>query len=248
MLLDRLNFELVRIYSSSRGYLIVHLVHLESVIRRLFASLSLFLAVLLSPIAHAQGAELADSVDAFVPPGWRIEHQVLGQVDADRIPDAVLILRQTDPQKILRGEFLPEGVEVDVNPRMILVLRHTRRGYQVIARNDRLIPAPDSELIIDPLDYIRIEHRKVILQISYFATMGSWTASTTRFIFRLDEACLHLTRYEDVAFHRAGPDETRKVIDYVFREGVEPPIKTGRMKPVPGPCIETLGDAWETNW
>ena len=204
--------------------------------------------LLLAITAEPLKADAPHDIKPFVPPGWRIEYQVSGDVDADRIPDIALILRQTSPKKILRGEFLSEDVEVDLNPRMILILRRTRGGYQVIARNDRLIPAPDNEVIIDPLDYFKIEHRKVILQISYFATMGSWTASTSRFAFRFDDECLHLTRYEYVEFHRAAPDETRKVIDYVFREGLEPPKQSGRMKPVPGPCIETLGDAWETNW
>lgn len=202
------------------------------------------------PEAMAAIPASARALEAFVPKGWRIEQRVPGHLDGDAVRDMVLVLRQADPANIRRGEPLPEDVEVDLNPRIVLGLLKTPAGYRVVARNDRLIPAPDSELVIDPLDEIVLEKRTLKLTISFFATMGTYYTSTSVFYFRLDDECLHLTRYEDVSLRRNAQTEQRKVVEYAFRDDIDPSelAEQQSLKPVAGPCFEELGDAWETQW
>ena len=192
----------------------------------------------------------ARTLEAFVPEGWRIEQRVPGHLDGDAVRDMVLVLRQADPAKIRRGEPLPEDVEVDLNPRIVLGLLKTPAGYRVVARNDRLIPAPDSEFVIDPLEELVLDKRTLKLTISFFATMGTYYTSTSVFYFRLDDECLHLTRYEDVSLRRNAQTEQRKVVEYAFRDDIDPSelAEQQSLKPVAGPCFEELGDAWETQW
>ena len=74
--------------------------------------------------------------------------------------------------------------------------------------------------------------------------------STSVFHFRLDDECLHLTRYEDVTLRRNALTEQRKVVEHAFRDDVDlrALARQHKLKPVAGPCFEELGDAWETRW
>ncbi len=192
----------------------------------------------------------AATLEAFVPAGWRIEHRVPGHLDGDSVRDMVLVLRQTDPANLRRGEPLPEDVEVDLNPRIVLGLVKTAAGYRVVARNDRLIPAPDNEFVSDPLDGVVLEKRTLRLTISFFASMGTYYMSTAVFHFKLDDECLHLVRYEDESLRRNAETVQRMVVEYAFRDDIDPHQRRGRgkLKPVAGPCFEELGDAWEMRW
>lgn len=192
----------------------------------------------------------ARALEAFVPKGWRIEQRVPGHLDGDAVRDMVLVLRQTDPANIRRGEPLAEDVEVDLNPRIVLGLLNIPDGYRVVARNDRLIPAPDNEFVIDPLEEIVLKNRTLKLTISLFVTMGSYYTSTSVFHFRLDDECLHLTRYEEVSMRRNDLTEQRKVVDYAFRDDIDlrEEYPKHKLKPAAGLCFEELGDAWETHW
>ena len=80
--------------------------------------------------------------------------------------------------------------------------------------------------------------------------MGTYYMSTSVFYFRLDDECLHLTRYEDVSLRRNAQTEQRKVVEHVFRDDIDPSelAEQQSLKPVAGPCFEELGDAWETQW
>lgn len=192
----------------------------------------------------------AGRLEAFVPAGWRIEQRVPGHLDADAVRDMVLVLRQTDPAKVLRGDLLPPGVEVNLNPRIILGLLKTSAGYRLVARNDRLIPAPESEFVFDPLDSVVIENRVLKLTISFFASMGTYHTSTSVFHFKLDDECLHLLRYEDDSFRRNAETMRRMQVEYRLRDDLDPRERNGhgKLKPVAGPCFEELGDAWEMKW
>lgn len=102
------------------------------------------------PKLSATGAK----IDDFVPQGWKIIQQKEGDLNGDKLDDAVLVLKGTDPKFINKSEPLfGEAVTdektgetkfiMDSNPRILAVLLKEKNGYKLAAQNDSIIPFLD---------------------------------------------------------------------------------------------------------
>lgn len=102
------------------------------------------------PKLSATGAK----IDDFVPRGWKIIHQKEGDLNADKLVDAVLVIKNTDPKFVNQSEPLfGEAVTdektgetkfiMDSNPRILAVLFKEKDGYKLAAQNDSIIPFLD---------------------------------------------------------------------------------------------------------
>lgn len=78
-------------------------------------------------VACAHIADHAAAPEAFVPIGWRLEHQVRGRLDAYDSGDALLLLRMDAPANIIDNDGFGQD-HFDTNPCMLIALLSDRGG------------------------------------------------------------------------------------------------------------------------
>lgn len=193
----------------------------------------------------------ASSVAAFVPKGWALEQQLTEDFDGDGRPDALLLLRLNDAANVLRDGDRPA---LDTNPRLLAGVLGGAKGYTLAFANHALIPRHDSPTIDDPFGRLEAAKNGFDLELSSFASMGTWWAGTTKFRFRYEGRCFRLIGYESSSYHRASLESSATSVNYLTgrvetthtaQEGAKPEIGHSRRSPNPVVCIEALGDGFE---
>jgi hypothetical protein len=154
-------------------------------------------------------AETAPQAEGFVPPGWKIESQVTGNLDGDGAEDIAMVLRGTDPRNVLTGGQFGE-TPFDSNPRILAVaLRNSDGGYRLALENHRLIPRPDDPSREDPLSEtggISIERGTLKVAFYLFMSAGGWGMGDTSYRFRLEKGRFRLIGYDSYSVNRGTGD------------------------------------------
>ena len=139
----------------------------------------------------------SQSLEGFVPKGWKVENKATGDLNGDHLLDAALVLRQVDERNIIgRGRY-------DVNPRvLIVVLRKPRAGYALAVESDVLIPnnevigrrdLPEPDLFIYWLDRLEIEGGQLKVGLDW--DMAGAGVVGAEYAFQLRRGKLLLTKY-----------------------------------------------------
>lgn len=200
---------------------------------RKFASILVVLCACL-PAAAADDPELvpatypalvtqAPALDGFVPPGWRLENSVTGDLNGDGRPDAVLILRDNDPKK-----FIDTGREsaphFDTNPRILaVVFAGATGGYSLALENHTFIDRTTDPFQQDPLDPNGIQEGEVAIKNGTLRiTLGyfSGTMGHTAYTFRFQNKRFELIGYDGVAVERNSGVMSNLSINYSTRQMV----------------------------
>lgn len=119
-------------------------------------------AIALCPAAFSQSApaalpQTAKSLTDFVPAGWKQVQKIEGDLDADKIPETVLILQSTDAKLIKETAVFdytsrtedPKTGETkyfaDNNPFAVAVIKKAGDSYKLITQNDKILPVFENE-------------------------------------------------------------------------------------------------------
>ncbi|MBX3709651.1 MAG: hypothetical protein KIT56_01760 [Gammaproteobacteria bacterium] len=126
----------------------------------------------------------------YIPAGWTLHKSIKGDLNTDGKEDAVLILQKEDPKNIKTNEAFGPG-ELNLNPRRLLILFKTSKGYKPILQNDTFIPSENDEedpCLSDPLEEggVGISKGRLLISFSNFSSCGSWSAGDETYIFRYD--------------------------------------------------------------
>ncbi len=211
------------------------------------------------PIAAAQGPGAVETTEAdrqalqdkwggFAPKGWRVLLAVDGSIFGPKTNDAVLVIEETDPAKIVSNERLGAS-QLNTNPRAILFLTEQGSSHVVAIRNDGFLPSEgdaENSCLADPLmegPGIEIKKRIVSISLNYWYSCGSWYVNQDTSKFRLEKARLRLIGQEGWSFHRASGLGSRtsvnfltgrkKQMDNVADIGPEPELADGEELPKP---------------
>ena len=122
-----------------------------------FFSLSLILFIFCSFNLFALNfPKKADKIEDFIPKGWKSIIIKKGDLNKDKIDDAVLIIEKNDPKNFKKIEDSPRSNPVNFNPRIILVLFKDKNSkYTLVAKNDKnfiVSPGYASEEGLESLD------------------------------------------------------------------------------------------------
>ena len=152
----------------------------------------------------------AAAADGFVPLGWKLERQLIGDLNRDGIPDLVLVLREDNPKNMWKHNALGEN-PLNTNPRILAVaIGNKSRGYDLKLENHTLIPRRDVPTVEDPLEEgdIAIDRDVLRVKLNYFTSAGSWSAFNSTFRFRYRNGQLVLIGFDRYSFHRATGEST----------------------------------------
>ena len=179
-----------------------------------------FFALLLGSVLPASGvAAEVSPFSAWVSKGWVLEKSINGDLDADGVDDAVLVLQQNDRRKLKHNEGLGAS-ELNTNPRRLLVLLKSADGYRKVADNARFLPPQNDEdapCLEDPLEEGGVTVSRGLLRIDlhYWLSCGSWGVSHSSFLFRLEGGRLRLIGLDGYEFMRNSGDRSESSINFL---------------------------------
>lgn len=153
------------------------------------------------PVSYPKLAAQASSLEAFVPPGWRLEAAVKGDLSGDGRPDAVLVLRDNDMKKFIETgrESMPR---FDTNPRILaVVFAGDKGGFRLALENHTLIGRTTHSWQQAPLDpngiqegAVAIKNGTLRITLGYFGgNMGRMT-----YTFRFQNGRFEMIGYDRI--------------------------------------------------
>jgi hypothetical protein len=197
-------------------------------VRIMIMAALLFAGLGRAPALEAPGAQYPElprwsaSAEDFVPPGWVAEASSKGDLNGDKRPDLLLVLKQNDPSFILSNEPDSPGIsEVDANPR-VLVIAFARKagGYDLVRENRDFIPRYQDPTIEDPFGYAEIANGAFKVGLHYWANAGSWYTSSRTFVFKYQEKAFRLVALTDYTTKRNTGQSWDLSLDYVKRRAI----------------------------
>ena len=103
----------------------------------LFFSFLLFIVCSFNLLAE-NFPQKANKVEDFIPKGWKSVVVKKGDLNKDKIDDAVLIIEKNDPKNFKKNEESYQTSPENHNPRIILVLFKDKNSkYALVAKNDK---------------------------------------------------------------------------------------------------------------
>jgi hypothetical protein len=148
------------------------------------------------PVTYPVIAQRAPALTGFVPQGWLLETQALGDLNGDKLPDAALVLRMNDPANLVPSDWDPDQ-KYDSNPRMLLVLLADRGGAYTLAASDHaLIPRIENQNQDDPFDGVAIANGALKVKLRLFMSAGGWRMGEAAFTLRWQDGAMRLIGYD----------------------------------------------------
>jgi len=163
-------------------------------------------------VPQPQIAMVAASAAGFAPPGWQVERAILGDLNRDKRPDLVVVLKGADPNCVMPTDAADGSI--NTNPRLVLVAFASKAGFALQSTSARIIPRIDDPYLDDPLNLDALAIRNGVLQLglTFFRSMGGWTTYSSKFSFRWDGRRLALIGFDREAVRRnSGETETLSV-------------------------------------
>jgi hypothetical protein len=163
----------------------------------------------LPPASYPRLAAQAASLEGFVPPGWRLERAVAGDLNGDGRSDAVLVLRDNDPKKFIETDRASKQ-RFDTNPRILaVVFAGDKGGYGLVLENHTFIARTTDPFQQDPLDPNGIQEGEVAIKNGTLRiTLGYFGGNMGRMTYTL--------RFQNGRFELIGYDR----IDVTRNSGV----------------------------
>ena len=198
------------------------------------------------------------SAQDFIPAGWKLEAQEIGDLDGDGLPDLLMVLRQNNPQNVLSNNCLPGEDPIDSNPRILAVAFRDKvvTGYGLVLQNATLIPRHKTSAMDDPFDGITLSGRTFHVKLSIRPNGNMWDSTEDTFTFRYQDGCFRLIGYDSHGTQHGSGATTDRRINYLTHYmittlGNQASVrdKTQRSRPSNTKviCLEGIGNGLEFN-
>lgn len=160
-----------------------------------------------------------DTFGAWVPEGWTLFLQAMGDLDKDGGPDVVLVLEEDNPLNRKGNDYMGPA-ELNLNPRRLLVLFGGEAGYRPVLSVDHFLPSQHDEetpCLDDPLSMGGVEVKRGLLEVSlhYWLSCGSYAVSNRTFKFRYQEGRFRLIGLDTWGFMRNSGERTERSINFL---------------------------------
>jgi hypothetical protein len=178
------------------------------------------------PVRYPELPRHSAALAGFVPKPWRVNDKAVGDLNGDRVPDAVLALWMDDPKNKIHPSY-DSKTRYDTNPMMLVVLLGSKSGgYDLAAANHKLIPRRVNPNQDPPFNGVTIANGVLRVKMHEFLDAGGWRLGKNSFAFRWQDGALRLIGYDrDAIIKPTGATEVVSV-DYPARRII---VKTGTM-------------------
>ncbi len=194
----------------------------------------------------------AGSGSDFVPKGWKLEHEVTGDLNQDGLLDLFLVLKDDDPKNIVSDPGFSEN-PVNTNPRILAVAFREKASmtYRLIFENHVFVPRITEPVFDDYLDEGGVTIERGSINISLFSFGSDIRRPAYQFRYQNDR--FELIGYSDTVVRRSTGELTTTSVNFVTRE-VETTIgtiendtvqtKTSKLKPGPAITMDSIGESF----
>jgi hypothetical protein len=156
------------------------------------------------------------SINDFVPLGWKILDSAFGDLNKDGLKDAAIILQYKDSVSMVNN--LEDTVLTQ--PRILLLLfkNPTNNKFLLVEESNSFILKHDNAILDDPYQGITID--KGILKIAFhlFYNMGSWYSTSSTYKFRFDKKEFVLIGADLLTIHRASLEYQAYSYNFLIRK------------------------------
>jgi hypothetical protein len=203
------------------------------------------------PVLPKEGKAPTD----FVPGGWTVEKQGTADLNADGLPDVMMVLHMNDRKNVLANPDHLGADEVDTNPRMLVIaLQDQRQQYHLQVADHALIPRHVNPVLDDPLEDATVANGALKVSLVFWASAGSWSSSRVSYTLRFEAGCLRLIGYDSEESKRNTGEVSALSINYltgkvkVSKGTFEDDALKDQWRPLKGQrklCLEEIGDGLE---
>lgn len=164
--------------------------------KKLFGIFMFVFVLMSNSVSGVEFIKQSDKISDFIPKGWKLIKQVEGDLNKDKIQDAVLIIEDTNPKHI-KKESNPPFDDFDVIPQAILILFKEENGnYKLVSYNNKSFlgwgNAYSEKLDIE---YNAVEIKNNTLKL-YFYHEAIRSGSHSTYIFRWQNNSFQLIGFE----------------------------------------------------
>jgi hypothetical protein len=170
-------------------------------------------ALKIPPVKYPAPPKHAATAEKLAPKGWLVEAKATGDLNADGLPDAAMVLHLNNPKNWVSPPWAPT-TRFNTNPRMLVVAFGTPKGYDVALADHMLIPRVENANQEQPFDGIRIENGLLKLKMHLFFDAGGYRVGRWGFAFRWQDGGFKLVNFDrDSVIKKTGDTEVIS-IDY----------------------------------
>jgi hypothetical protein len=127
----------------------------------------------------------ADNCENFAPKNWEIVGKASGDLNKDRTPDCVLVIKGRDAKFHNKNDGL--GTDIyDTNPRMLVIAfkNAAKNLYELARQSNSFIVIPESPTMSEPFQEAAIKNGVLQLSFEQWSSAGSWSMAQMSYKFR----------------------------------------------------------------
>ena len=156
----------------------------------------------------------ASTIEEFVPNGWAIWAVTHGDLNKDKLQDAVIVIQKQDVNFVKTKGSGENEYEYDANPRVLMVLfKNVKGGYTLAAHNNTFILRNSNPDRIDPFQSISINSNGILaIDFHFYYVTQDEDMNNTTYKFRYQNNNIELIGTEIMKVKAT----TGESIDYSF--------------------------------
>jgi hypothetical protein len=155
----------------------------------------------------------APNVQGFVPSGWKLDHQQVGDLNGDKLDDLMFVLIDDDPKNLVSDKSFSEN-PVNTNPRILAVaFAEKSKTYKLVLQNHTLIPRVVEPVFEDPFQKDGSVISNGTMKISLYTFGSSIWQPVLQFKYRND--AFELIGYEGNISDRFSGVTTGTSVNYL---------------------------------
>ena len=186
--------------------------------RKLFCILSLFLICSIY-IFGEDFPKKAETINDFIPKGWKEILATSGDLNKDKLEDVVIIIEKDDEKNIKKNNTMGPNY-LNLNPRILLILFKQKDGtYILVDKNDKgFIQSENDEknpTLMDTLSGIDIKSNTLKISHDYFLSVETWSALQSVFSFRFQNNRFELIGFDNNLFVRNSGEQEKFSINFL---------------------------------
>lgn len=175
-----------------------------------------FLFILITFQAIAQND---DSVNEFIPNGWKLISKQFGDLNKDGVNDAILVLEDTKAENFKKNDGLGPAI-LNINPRRLLILFKNASGYKEEFKRDDIIPSKGNDsfpCLADPLENGGVSTTRglLIIELGTWLSCGGYGVTHEKFSIRYEKSIFRLIGYDYYSFSRSTGEASELSVNYL---------------------------------
>ena len=186
--------------------------------RKIFCILSLFFICSIY-IFGEDFPKKAETINDFIPKGWKEILATSGDLNKDKLEDVVIIIEKDDEKNIKKNNTIGPNY-LNLNPRILLILFKQKDGtYILVDKNDKgFIQSENDEknpTLMDTLSGIDIKNNTLKISHDYFLSVETWSALQSVFTFRFQNNRFELIGFDNNLFVRNSGEQEKFSINFL---------------------------------